>query len=188
MLAQHKQSALGTLRLDKTSQHVKTYRLYLEGKRTDLTIDASPNVIQGPHADVHQTPKGILYGAVWSMESGAVTVSTTIAFVKDGAKFIQKPWYDPVGNFNEKILLVSTQDSGDQIEEVSGLLYSHGKLEDIGYTHEARFLPDGTVSGWYYADDAGTPYHGLFVYMGADVTKHYFEYKDGLRKDVKPNQ
>jgi len=168
------------LRVETATSRGKTYRLYIRKKKTDLTVVTSDNVVGEPTVDAHQTRKGIIYGSIDHTESGAVLVSEDIAFIQQKGNFIRKNEYSVKAARGETLLLVSTQ-TGPWDAEGDGLLYRDGKFVNIGTAHDAGFGRNGTIVGWYYANEDGTKWGGLWADR-YNVYKQYFEYRDGVRK------
>jgi hypothetical protein len=71
----------------------REFRLHLQRQPTTITVTFIDDEEHAPDLEVHRTPSGIIFGSLTRTESGAVTVSTDIAFIKDGAKLWRKNGY-----------------------------------------------------------------------------------------------
>lgn len=157
------------------------YRLFVHGRRTPVSITKNSSTVAGPSVLAHRTRKGIVYGTVGSVSSGAVTVSYEIAFVLDQHRFLSKNGYAAEVHRGETVLLVPVQ-GGPWIEAGHAQLYRAGRLIDLGPSQSAGFGKGGSVVGWYYSKEDGSAYTGLSGDMYGPVYKQYFEYTNGSRK------
>lgn len=157
------------------------YPLYIRGNKTPVFVDTNSDTVNGPSLISHTTRKGVLYATLESTSSGAITVSSDIAFIQDGPRFINKGGYKTKAHRGESILLVPVS-GGPWIEAKPSFLYKGGQLADLGVTQEAGLGKGDSVVGWYYSKKDGSPYTGPDDLIGIGIYKQYFVYSGGSRK------
>lgn len=145
------------------------YQLILDGMKTVLTIPA-PGTVR-----MQRGAKEFVSGTVTYEDSGAISVTRAIAFVRDGNQLWTKTGYVATGP-----LLVYLQ-SGPWITPMSALLYRNGQFLDLGVALRAQLLKDGSVKGFFYAGEDGKPLSGTILDLPTPYYRQWFQWKAGQR-------
>jgi hypothetical protein len=166
------------LRLDGSNLGLRSYRLFVRGKTTAVTVETS-NDSEAPTLTTKIAADGTVCGTVAHVESGAYTETLSIAFVVSKHGFWSKYQAEIGGVVGGRVLVVPVQ-RGPWAEPDSAVLFVHDKLIDVGTATAAYVRKDGSVAGWFYATSDGMPTRGLLNEAGPTF-KQYFIWKNGHR-------
>lgn len=162
-----------------TPYRLAGYRLYWNGRRTDVRfgpeeIDASPST----EITAHRTRGGIMYGTVFRIVSGATLTSGTYAFLGERGRQMRVAASQVQAN-GERLLFYG---NGGETEALVGrpLLYTAGRLREIGHATKVHLESNGRVTGWTLVDAGDRPYEPGFETRGP-LYRRYFVWHDGRR-------
>lgn len=173
-------SQLGQLKREgAVSEGRIKHRLFILGEKTPITVNVLTYGMQ-PQLSIRRAGSRTIHGDVFTSESGAISVSDSIAFIKDGRSLWLKRFYKADASYGSRVLLTPTQ-GGPWTVVAPAYLYHQGRFVDIGLTSDASFRRDGVVVGYYWSKSDRSPQRDWNPGHHTAIYKQFFIWKGGKR-------